>query len=193
MHSYQSHVIATWVQGLSWTAALFLALWPTRRRLGIAALLWLIGSLVSSGLQGYALLAGVALVTSFSSRSFPLTGILFPLVSFGLIWVEAALLRPSVRQETALRVGRILLLGVGLVLRLLPAAVSIPRGVSQSPLDEEWLAPVLLWFLIRLTMGNLRGADPQDPPQPAPKEQSGPGSGRQTFNELSATPRRLSA
>jgi hypothetical protein len=165
MHSYLSHVIATWVQGLSWTVALFLASWPTRRRLGLAAFLWLVGSLVSSGLQGYALLAGVALVTSFSSQSFPLTGILFPLVSFGLIWVEAALLRPSVRQETALRVGRILLLGVGLVLRLLPPAVSIPRGVSQSPLDEEWLAPVLLWFLIRLQLGNLRGAVVHGPPR----------------------------
>ena len=42
---YQSHVVASWVQGLGWTAALFLSAWPTQRRLGIAALLWLLGGL----------------------------------------------------------------------------------------------------------------------------------------------------
>ena len=167
MTSYQTHVVASWVQGLSWTAALYLTVWPTRKRLGGAALLWFIGSLVASGTQAYALLAAVAFMTSFSSRSFPLSAILIPFVSFGLVWIEAALLRPSVRQETAMRVGRILLLGVSPALQLLPVVFSISRGVSSSPLDAEWLAPVVLWFLIRLQMGNQRGAVPQVPPQPA--------------------------
>lgn len=166
MNSYQSQVVASWVQGVAWTAALFLSVWPTRKRLGIAALLWFVGSLVASGTHGYSLIAGVAFMTSFSSRPFPLSAILFPLVSFGLIWIEAALLRPSVRKETAMRVGRILLLGVSPALQLLPSVISISRGVFQSPLDAEWLAPVLLWFLIRLQTGNLPGAFPEESFQP---------------------------
>ena len=132
MTSYQTHVVASWVQGLSWTAALYLTVWPTRKRLGGAALLWFIGSLVASGTQAYALLAAVAFMTSFSSRSFPLSAILIPFVSFGLVWIEAALLRPSVRQETALRVGRILLLGVSPALQLLPVVISISRIAEGS-------------------------------------------------------------
>lgn len=127
---------------------------------------------MASGTHGYALIAAVAFMTSFSSRPFPLSAILIPLVSFGLIWIEAALLRSSVRQETAMRVGRILLLGVSPALQLLPTVISVSRGVSSSPLDAEWLAPVVLWFLIRLQMGNLPGAVPQDPSQPMTDEPS---------------------
>ncbi len=101
---------------------------------------------------------GVALGTAFRSGPFPILGWLIPMISMGLIVGEAILLRPSIRQDTALRLGRILLLGVEAVFHLLPHVGPLLRGISEFPLGLDWLAPVLLWFLIREQQGRLLGS-----------------------------------
>jgi|JI10StandDraft_1071094.scaffolds.fasta_scaffold180141_2 hypothetical protein len=161
MFPYPLHLFDSWIQGLTWIAVLLLTLWPTRRRLTVASVLWLLASLLKSGSAGYSLFVGVAMVMSYSSRSFPVLAWLLPLVSLGVVFAEASLLRSSVRPDAAMRVGRILLLVVDPALQLVPHVGSFLRGIPDFPLGVVWLVPVLLWFRIREQQSGLYGGHPE--------------------------------
>ncbi len=134
--------------------AFILTLWPSRGRLAASAVLYAIGFL--SGITFSVYFTGgfawtVSGLSPMSVDSSPvlvlLVGLLRPMLAVGYSLGAVALLWPSIPQEKALRLGKLLHLTVGL-----PAAGLAglcPLSTVASAFGVGWLAYVLLWFRIR--------------------------------------------
>jgi hypothetical protein len=136
------------------TVAFILTLWPGRRRLAAAAVLYAMG--VLSGIAFSVYFTGgfawtVSGLSGMGTDSSPVLILLAGLLRTALAIVyavgAAALLWPSIGQEKALRFGKLLHLAVGL-----PAA-ALAGLCPLSPLafafGVGWLVYALLWFRIR--------------------------------------------
>ncbi|MBI5773120.1 MAG: hypothetical protein HZA89_05165 [Verrucomicrobia bacterium] len=146
-----------WISGLALFAAFLLTFWPSRRRLSVAAVLWVVGSFAIHGIRGYDMLSrgGIAYASSPPSSSFPLFSWFIPLSSLVMVTAASALLATQFEQKKALKLGRILFLVIWPTLTLLlalpewlQAGERHPLGI-RWPLGLGWIGTPLLWFRIR--------------------------------------------
>jgi hypothetical protein len=146
------------ITGLSASVALtvgfVLTLWPSRGRLAVSAVLYVIG-LLSGIIFSVYFTGGFAWIMSGLSRmnadSSPvlmlLVGLLRPALAVVYALGAAALLWPSIPQGKAIRLGKLLHLALGL-----PAAALAglcPLSPVASAFGVGWLVYALLWFRIR--------------------------------------------
>jgi hypothetical protein len=137
--------IAGWIAAASFLSAFILTFWPSRVRSGIAALLFSGGILAKLSAHAYSFYLALN-INSGLVRLSPLWWVLPALlVCYGI--AASALLWPSIGQEHALRLGKILHL---LIAPPLIAALVFPwYHEHRRAFDLTWLVYAILWFRIR--------------------------------------------
>ncbi len=136
------------------SVAFILTLWPSRGRLATSAVLYVIG-LLSGIIFSVYFTGGFARIMSGLSRtnadSSPvlvlLAGLLRPALAVVYALGAAALLWPSIPQEKAIRLGKLLHLALGLPTAALTGLC--PLSPVASAFGVGWLVYALLWFRIR--------------------------------------------
>lgn len=157
------------IASVAFVIAFILTLWPSRSRLAASAVLYVIGFL--SGITFSVYFTGgfawsISSLSRMSTESSPvlilLLGLVRPAFAVGYALGAAVLLWPSIPQEKALRLGKLLHLAVGL-----PAAGLAglrPLSPVASAFGVGWLVYVLLWFRIRegyVTFLSSRNSEPK--------------------------------
>lgn len=143
-----------WLSGISFFVAFLLTFWPSRLRLRIAAVLWMVGVLAVTGLSAYSMFLQGSMAHAFAPQGrLPIFAWLVPLLWLLLTLVECLLLLPIVSQPTALRAGKFLFLIVVPVFMVVIALPGWRYGGAHFPIGIEWLGYPLLWFRIRERFG----------------------------------------
>lgn len=141
-----------WVAALCLFIAFVLTGWAGRRRLGAAALLYVIGTLTNLGIQAYVRFAVYAIgwgLSDGAAQPFPVMGWLLPLWMFGYGATACVLLLPNIPQHRALLLGKILHFVFLPALLLVLMAGGYREMRRFMPYDLGWLVYGLLWFRIR--------------------------------------------
>lgn len=138
----------SWVSGIAFFIAFILTFWPSRTRLTVASILWVIGVFAITGLSAYGQFeqGGIAYAFGAPSSGFPLFAWLLPLLSIVFAMAESILLFPWIEQERALGLGKILFL---IVVPAYLLFASLPYIRFGFPIGISWLGFPLLWFRIR--------------------------------------------
>jgi hypothetical protein len=145
-------VRSTWLAGILFFAALILTCWPRRCCSIWAAVLYAVGILVRLGLLAYAFIIRVGIGYGASDSGAPnriaLWGLTIPVGLVVYAVAASALLWPTVSQEKALLLGKILHLCFFPPLVLFLLFLSQP-AFGPHPFELAWLVYPVLWFRIR--------------------------------------------
>ena len=150
--------------------AFILTLWPGRRRLATAGVLYAVGVLAGMTFSVYFYVGFARIIFGMSSMSvanspvvMALAGLIWPTCAVGYAAGAIALLWPSISQEKALRRGKLLHLVIGLPLALW-VGISPPSPFA-SAFGVGWLVYALLWFRIRESYPNFSSSRNAEPAQ----------------------------
>lgn len=135
-------------------AAFILTLWPGRKRLATAAVLYVVGIMSGLSFTVYFYIDRAQMLYGLSSMSvsgspvaIAVVEAIRPIAVVGYAFAASALLWPSIPQQKALRGGKIVHLGIGLPLAMLASLT--PLSSATFAFGVGWLVYSLLWFRIR--------------------------------------------
>jgi hypothetical protein len=165
MHFFYIARVAGLVAGVVFITAFILTLWPGRRRLVTAAVLYAVGLLACMGCFAYFTGGFTWMMYGMSDTGSPkpiaFVGLIWPIWAVGYAGVAIAFLWPSISQKKALWWGKIVHLVIGFPF----IATHTFGGSDHAPVFEVgWLVYALLWFRIREsypTFLNSRNLEPQ--------------------------------
>ena len=142
---------AYWIAGIGFFAAFVLTFWPGRVRSALAAALYGIAIIACLSVPAYFRFTSVRIAYSLSAsyERFPPLGWLMPILFIGFGIAATALLWPSIPQQTAMRLGKILHLLVFPPVFLILLVAAFQAKGTASPYGVKWLVYALLWFRIR--------------------------------------------
>lgn len=138
------------VGSLALISAFMLTLWPGKRRLTVAAVLYGVGVLASmapSIYHGFLLVRISYGLTDSDPNPIALVWLIWPLWAVSYPVAAAALLWPSIPQEKALRWGKFLHIAIGLPPMLIQILSTSP--VYAKAFGLSWVAYTVVWFCIR--------------------------------------------
>lgn len=157
-----------WIAGGCFLAAFILTFWPNQVRSYLAAVLFGVGILTRLSTFAYAYFTAAGAAWGFSRDTqppgviwwaMPLLLILYALAACVLLW-------PSIRQQRALLLGKLLHLLIGIPLF---AFFLIPDTLRYHRILElTWLVYALLWFRIRESYVDTRANQPLQATAAAP-------------------------
>lgn len=150
---------ATWITALTFLIAFVLTFWPGGWRSVTAAILYSVGILTNLSYFAYFFLffarMNFGLDDSGSAEhTFPVIGWLVPLSVFFYAVTMTVLLWPSIPQQKAIRIGKILHLIVYPILIVYFLAIAshqVPGAYRPQPFNLICIVYGLLWFRIRET------------------------------------------
>jgi hypothetical protein len=140
----------SWISGVAFLVAFVITLWPSRKTICLASILWAVGSLADAGLSAFSMYAQGGISFAFSTHGgFPLFALVLPLLSLSSIVSAGVLLLPRVSKEKA-RKGALVIFLIALPLVVVvPWLAYFRQGMHRFPFGIGWLGMPLLWFRIR--------------------------------------------
>jgi hypothetical protein len=137
--------------GIIFSISFILTLWPGRRRLMTAAVLYCVGILVAMGFIVYftciLVWMGYGLSDSGRPNTIALLGLIWPIWATAYPIIAIIFLWPSIPQKKALLWGKVVHVVIGLP--IIVATHALNRATFAYGLEVGWLTYTLLWFRIR--------------------------------------------
>jgi hypothetical protein len=137
--------------GIIFSISFILTLWPGRRRLIAAAVLYSAGILITMGFIVYYICFFMRMIYGLSdsghANNISPLGLIWPMWAIAYPCLAIAFLWPSIAQKRALWWGKIVHLAIGLPIII--ATHALNRTTFAYGLEVGWLAYALLWFRIR--------------------------------------------